>query len=60
MSDFEITCKQQRDVKVSAAWCDNVQYQQLCIGCVHNLGRKRSKYQQAKDRQEAAGSRSNK
>lgn len=43
---IEITCQCQRDIKVSIEWCDLNQYQQLCAGCDHNEGRKRSKYQQ--------------
>jgi len=44
--NIEITCKSQRDHKMSLAWCDLAQYQQLCAGCPHNEGRKRSKYQE--------------
>ena len=43
--NIEITCQNQRDLKVSVKWCDQAQYQQLCAGCQHNEGRKRSKYQ---------------
>jgi hypothetical protein len=49
-TDIEITCPCQRDIKVSAKWCDTVQFQQLCGPCPHNEGRMRSKYQQKKDR----------
>lgn len=54
---IEVTCPCQRDHKMPLSWCNKVQYQQLCAGCVHNEGRKRSKYQQEQDRRETAGSR---
>jgi len=50
--NVDIPCKMQMDVKMSIEWCDLAQYQQVCAGCIHNEGRKRSKYQQKKDRQE--------
>jgi len=50
----EITCPCQRGEKVSIAWCDAAQFQQLCAACPHNEGRNRSKYQQQHDRQRAA------
>ena len=46
---LEISCKMQKDIKVSLTWCDLAQYQQLCAGCAYNEGRKRSKYQIKKD-----------
>lgn len=48
-TEIEISCPCQRDNKMSVQWCDDVQYQQLCGGCIHNEGRKRSKYQQRND-----------
>jgi hypothetical protein len=53
---IDISCKMQRDTKVSMKWCDLVQFQQLCSGCGNNEKRKRSKYQQQKDRQDSAES----
>ncbi|GAB6191129.1 hypothetical protein [Desulfocastanea catecholica] len=47
---FDISCKAQMNSKVSPAWCELARYQQLCGGCIHNDGRKRSKYQIKKDR----------
>jgi hypothetical protein len=46
----DIPCPRQKDSKVSIKWCDLAQYQQLCAGCTHNDGRKRSKYQQRQDK----------
>jgi hypothetical protein len=40
----------QKKTKVSMKWCDLAQYQQLCIGCANNENRKRSKYQELKDK----------
>jgi len=45
-------CKMQKNSKVSNTWCNLAQYQQLCGGCIYNEGRKRSRYQQKKDRKE--------
>lgn len=53
--NIEITCKSQRDHKMSVKWCDLAQYQQLCAGCQHNEGRKRSKYQERRDLNTAKG-----
>lgn len=52
---IEITCACQKGEKMSLTWCDLAQYQQLCAGCQHNEGRKRSKYQKDQDRSQAAG-----
>jgi hypothetical protein len=46
---IDISCKMQLKSKVSLEWCDLAQYQKLCSGCIHNEGRKRSKYQIKKD-----------
>ena len=46
----DINCKAQMNTKVSVAWCDLAQHQRICGGCIHNDGRKRSKYQIKKDR----------
>ncbi|MBU1564248.1 MAG: hypothetical protein KJ630_01300 [Proteobacteria bacterium] len=53
--DIEITCQAQRNIKIAVTWCDLAQYQQLCAGCAHNTGRKRSKYQLKKYRANAPG-----
>lgn len=45
----DITCPMQKSSKVSLKWCDLAQCRDLCGGCVHNEGRKRSKHQQKKD-----------
>jgi hypothetical protein len=47
----EITCPCQMNIKVSVKWCDLAQYSQLCAGCPHNEGRKRSKYQQQSEKE---------
>lgn len=52
---LEITCRMQRDIKVSPTWCDRAQYQQLCAGCPHNEGRKTSRHNEQKARDRAAG-----
>jgi hypothetical protein len=52
MDDYpEVTCQAQMNIKVSVKWCDSAQFQQLCAGCPHNEGRKRSKYQIRRDKE---------
>lgn len=46
----KITCKRQRNAKLSLEWCDYSQYQDRCKGCRHNEGRATSKYQQDKQK----------
>jgi len=43
----DLVCKMQGGEKVSQVWCDFAQYEVACFGCSRNLGRERSRYQEA-------------
>lgn len=51
-TQLDIVCKMQRNEKVSPVWCDQAQYRQLCSGCAHSVGRKKSRHQQASKKEE--------